>query len=375
MALSVDWVNHIITVPKTDLALIQDVPNEIRGLDLNQFRIWLGEIEASEDGITQPLIHNHNTSVLLGGIEYARIIEILDPWTVTFEDGPWAVRFSGGNTNLDEKTNVNQVSIRPNNSAGLISSPDVEFASYADGVVFNASSPYSGTMHPTGTLRQPVNNLNDAVLIAQFRGINTGLVLGGSVTVDASTPITGFRLVGEGASRTTITVLPEALAGDVTVEECHLLGTLDGNSRIIRCLLTDLNYISGYLDSCVLAQGTITLGGNQIAHILDSVAGAGLPTIDMGGSGQGLILQNYCGPLKIINKTGPESVVIGIKSGNISIDTNTVNNGTIVASGVGLLLDSNTGESLVSGTYGNLEVINLLVSNESVATAVLDEVA
>ena len=372
MALIPDWVNHIITIPHADMTLIQPPPNEIRELDLNVFHNWLKDLETTTEGMLEPLTHNHNTSVILEGIEYARIVEILEPYTFTFEDGQYAVRFAIANTNLASFTNVNQVSIRPNNSAGLISSPDIEFSAYANGVYYKESSTDIGTLHPTGTQRKPVGSLVSAGLIAQYRGVNKGNIVGGTLTVGTESPLDGFQLVGEGLSRTTINILPEASANNVSFSEAHVLGTLDGNSRLVKCLITDLDYVSGRLDDCILSQGTIKLGGGIPCLIIDCKAGEGLSTVDMGGAGQGLILQAFSGPIKVINKTGPEVITAGINSGIINIDMNTVINGTIVASGTGIMVNSNTGDNIPSGTYGNLEVINLLVGNEAIAKEVWD---
>lgn len=116
MTLSVNWSTKVITVPQADLTLVS---GSIYELDLGTFREALLEIEASEDGLTQPAIHRHNTTVTLSGVTYARTIEIINGFTITFEDGQYAVRLVGANSNVEDVTNVNQVSIRSSNSAGL----------------------------------------------------------------------------------------------------------------------------------------------------------------------------------------------------------------------------------------------------------------
>ena len=73
-----------------------------------------------EDGMPFPKTHNHNTELTLGGITYARAVEILDPYTITFENGEYGVSLVGANSNIVDRVNVNSVSVRPNNSAGLI---------------------------------------------------------------------------------------------------------------------------------------------------------------------------------------------------------------------------------------------------------------
>ena len=123
MAITINWNTFIINIPKADTSLIQTTPAEIRELNINTLRLALKDIEDNEDGLLFPNTHNHNTEVSLGGLVYARIIEIIDPYTITFEDGPYAVNLVGANSNIGDRVNFNQVSIRTNNAAGLISAP------------------------------------------------------------------------------------------------------------------------------------------------------------------------------------------------------------------------------------------------------------
>lgn len=120
MAISINWPTGVIYVPKTDTTLIQSVPTEIRELDLNVFRLALKDLEDSPSGMGFTKTHTHNPEVNVGGVTLARVVEVLDPYTITFEDGQYAVNLVGANSNVGDKANVNQVSIRSANSAGLI---------------------------------------------------------------------------------------------------------------------------------------------------------------------------------------------------------------------------------------------------------------
>ncbi len=128
MAITIDWGTRIINIPKDSLTLIQTVPTEIRQLDLNMFRLELKDLEDGEAGISFPDTHQHNTTVSVGGVDLARVIEIINGYTVTFEDGQYAVNLGGANSNVGDKVNVNQVSIRSANSAGLITVTGVDQA-------------------------------------------------------------------------------------------------------------------------------------------------------------------------------------------------------------------------------------------------------
>lgn len=119
MSISIDWGTKVITIPKADMTQIQTNPFEIRELDLDAFRLALKDLEDSDEGMTFPDTHRHNTTVTLAGITLARVIEIINGYTVTFEDGQYAVNAVGANCNLADVLNLNQVSLRTFNSAGL----------------------------------------------------------------------------------------------------------------------------------------------------------------------------------------------------------------------------------------------------------------
>lgn len=117
MAITINWGTRVINVPQSFLTLISGTSYS---LDTNAFHIALKDLEDSEEGIAFPPTHNHNTTVLLGGVEYARIIEFINGYSITFEDGVYSVSLIGSNNNILDVVNLNQVSIRANNSAGLV---------------------------------------------------------------------------------------------------------------------------------------------------------------------------------------------------------------------------------------------------------------
>ena len=120
MAISIDWGTKVISVPKADTTLDDIGPPEIRSLDVNQFRKDLNALQASELGIWADTTHTHNTQVVVGGVTLARVVELINGYTITFEDGSYAVNLTGANNNISDVVNLNTVSIRSANSAGLI---------------------------------------------------------------------------------------------------------------------------------------------------------------------------------------------------------------------------------------------------------------
>ena len=173
MAITVDWGTKIINVPRADMTLIQSVPTEIRQLDLNFFRLTLKDLEDNEEGMWADTTHNHNTEVVVGGVTLARVVELINDYTVTFEDGQYAVNLVGANSNVADRVNVNQVSVRSANSAGLVTSQAIEFGEYEGAVTIDTVNGSAGTIYPIGTARSPSNNLADALTIAEVSRIES----------------------------------------------------------------------------------------------------------------------------------------------------------------------------------------------------------
>lgn len=119
MTISVDWTSGVITVPKADMPVVQVSP-EIREFDVAQFHLDLRTIHATVEGAPYPQTHRHNSVVTLAGVTYARLVEILAPYTVEFEDDQYTVLAFGANHNVSDVKVPNQVSLITNNSAGLI---------------------------------------------------------------------------------------------------------------------------------------------------------------------------------------------------------------------------------------------------------------
>ena len=121
MAISVNWGTRVISVPKVDLTLLSGTIFE---LDSDVFRLALKNLEDDEEGIPFPDTHRHNTTVTVSGVTYARTIEIINSYSIEFEDGQYTVIIVGSNNNFHDTLNgiliQNQVQVIPSNSAGYI---------------------------------------------------------------------------------------------------------------------------------------------------------------------------------------------------------------------------------------------------------------
>ncbi len=257
--------------------------------------------------------------------------------------------------------------------------PEIEYASFNGGITYDEANGYSGTGYTLdgriiGTPRAPSNNVIDAQAIAESRGFTAGFVIG-EATFTEDVDVEKFEFIGTSKDITHVHVEDLATIDDCIFQNMYLTGYLDGNSRLLNCRIADLDYIKGTMEQCLLEPGTIKILSGGTAYILDSWTGHtttmdNLPTIDMNGSGQSLVIRNHNGAIKIINKTGPETIVATLDGGSLFIDLTTVTDGVIITEGVGSLLDAATRAYIPSGDYGNLTIQNSLISTKTIAADV-----
>jgi hypothetical protein len=131
-----------------------------------------------------------------------------------------------------------------------------------------------------------------------------------------------------------------------------LTGTLTGNTYITQVALKDVTGLIGHFEQCVIREGTNTLGGAGIGMFNKCVAvsapnpGTDIPILDCAGSGQGVAFREFCGEIKIINKTGPEPMSLALNGARVELDA-TVTGGSIRVYGVGELIDNSGGTAVV----------------------------
>lgn len=377
MAITVDWATKVINVPKADTTLIQSTPTEIRQLNLDTFRLTLRDLEDDFEGMPFDKTHNHNTTITVGGVTLARVVEIINGYTVTFEDGQYAVNLVGANSNVGDVVNVNQVSVRSANSAGLQDLSTILSAAYQGEVVVDFTNGQPGTDVPIGTRSTPVNNIADALIIAGKEGANT-LRFAESTTLSNVTIPQGFILTSDSPALVRLTVDSSA-----TVLGCEFInvtfeGTADGNNIIRECLLLNVDYVSGFIFQCSL-EGTISIVPGALCALLscfsNTLAGQPNPIIDFNGNGK-VILRDYQGAIELTNHTdtsGDGDLCLDFSSG-VCIVRPSVTAGYIPIRGICRVVNQSTGTAnvvdetvnqLVEDNASSLNIINEGVQNAS----------
>jgi hypothetical protein len=114
------WGTSVIFVARAALTLVQTTPVEIRELSITDLHDSLRNHEDSEHGIAYSKTHTYSGTTLISGVTLAQVLQIDEPYTLTFEDGQWAVNIVDGNSNVGDKVNINNVGVRIANSAGLV---------------------------------------------------------------------------------------------------------------------------------------------------------------------------------------------------------------------------------------------------------------
>ncbi len=122
MAISVNPMTYVVTIPQADLTLVEGTLYE---LNVNTLRSWCHDwMDDQNGGITHPKMFTHYSEYTVAGVTYARAVIFLAPYSFTFEDGQYSVRLVGANTNLfdieNDILNQNQVQVIAQNSAGLV---------------------------------------------------------------------------------------------------------------------------------------------------------------------------------------------------------------------------------------------------------------
>jgi len=344
--ITIDWSDRIISIPRDDLALIQSTPTEIRELPLNWFRMQLKDLEDSEAGIVNPKTHNHNTEVSLGGLTYARIIEIVNGYTITFEDGQYAVNLTGANSNVGDVVNVNQVSVRSQNSAGMTSSPAIEHSSFEGAVWIDTTSDVVGTLYPTGSALRPVNNFADAKLIADYRGFGRIRVVGNAIIEDID--LSNFIIEGTNAILSSFDLKPSAILNRCTITNARVTGTLDGDTFLERCYVSGINYFNGMVYQCAFDENPVLIRGSNMALFMECYSASptdNLTVFDCAGSSAPLTIRNFSGCFTVVNRNIFADSCINF-TGECVLDSSCTI-GDFDISGTGDLVDNTTGDAFV----------------------------
>lgn len=357
MAISITWGTKVIFVPKADTTLVQLTPFEVRSLDVNAFRLELKALEASVDGMPFPITHVHNTEYVISGVTYSRSVEIINGYTVEFEDGLYGVSLEGANNNILDVKVANQVSLLVNNSGGLINSDAINDQSYLGAQVYiNIALGSIGTLYPKGTPPDPVNNWSDAFVIATTRNFQ-GIHLRGSLDFSAQSldPMSLFEFMGS-SPITSLIILDGRDTTGCTFELCGITGTANGKASYRRCNIGGLSGFFGIATDCGV-DGNLTLDSTANENMLfkncvSIIAGNSRAILDCNDTLADIHFRNYSGGLTVSNFTSGNNMSLDVNQGTIEIDSSCTA-GEILVRGIVKLID-NSGPGCTVITEGTV---------------------
>lgn len=231
--------------------------------------------------------------------------------------------------------------------------PEIQFSSYQDVVTINVAAGSAGIDYPHGTRQHPVNNLADAITIANSLGLTT-LYIQESLTITTGEVLNDFTIIGENALQTYLQIDEGATITSCEIRNCTLNGYLDGSVIIRQCYIRELYYVSGFIWECIIDHFISIDNGATECYVLNSSGGQPnlinkWPAIHV-NSGALCTLDKYSGILYVKDKTGTETMHIHITSGEVNIE-NTCTAGEIHIAGVGELINNSGGSTVMSSGY------------------------
>lgn len=346
MTITFDPINRLIIIeaPATEVT-IQELINAIRD--------W--EDEQSSMGYPH-IVEGSGKENLGGGVLVGITLKLLN-WRVKFADraGPdWIVcNIRGGNlVAVDENgesmyvvasASYVTVSLTSSSSATLLEEETLEIACFQGAVTIDIDHGETGTEFPIGTPSRPVNNLDDALIIANTNGIRTFRIRGMLVVIG---DYTDWSFEGIGSILNDLLILSGGIFDDVRFKQVTVTGEMSESFdlQFYECIVADLSGIDGLLYESGVS-GTITLAGEGSALLGKHVTAVTTPTvIDVVGTNR-YVGMELLGTWKIINLVDGSVIASNILAGTMELD-NSCGGGIADFEGIGFLIDNSNGSTV-----------------------------
>lgn len=313
----------------------------------------------------------------------------LNTWTIGDVYKIWnevQCEATGGNLTAVDSSGVTMSPILPSaftqivktssSSATLSELSAIQYGLYNGGITIDVINGTGGTTYPIGTDEYPVNNLVDAKTIATDNGFNVFYILG-DFTIGATDVISGYKLIGEGQQKTTVTLTSGCTTTNTHFESMSIQGEQKGETYYNECEILTLTKVHCQFHQCAM-KGPITMHPTwtDTTQIVDCYNGNDTITpciINHNNGKVNMRFSKYTGGIKFINVTNPtaEFSLAFSGGGRLELDaSDTAGNmriyGNVLVEGTyGLTLeDKSTGDVVwkhgyeaseyPSGTFGNI---------------------
>jgi hypothetical protein len=220
-----------------------------------------------------------------------------------------------------------------------------------------------------GTIRNSVNNLADALILASTLNIRSIVLLHGTLTLNQN--FHGWTFNGSHPSFSVINLNGQRIEGSnfTRVTLIGACGPAGGNMALIctECILVNVVNLTGYFVECGFV-GTTGVGsgagGTGNLSLISPKSASGLATFSFDTHQQSLNVSDYIGDLSISGCDHASTLIRAhLVNGTISFE-NTCLNGTAEISGAGTIATDNSGPNFN---------VNSTILADLVAASVLDE--
>jgi len=255
-----------------------------------------------------------------------------------------------------------------------------EAADYSTAIYIDAINGRSGITDPIGLARDPVNNLVDAVVLANRRGTSKLFFLE-DYTFLATDSIVGFEIIGQGEQFTKLTFIAGCITAYCDAHDLTLTGNLTGITGMNDCSIIDLGSVGlapSAQDLIVRRckfKGTTTLPSNYsgnvtLLHSYTDIAVTSYPIFDAGNFTGNMLMDNFSGQVLIKNLSQGNDIDIRLSQGEIILDDLTVTNANIHIVGTGKLLDKNHNEIPTGLWNGGVTIDNETITGSGSGSSV-----
>ncbi len=219
-------------------------------------------------------------------------------------------------------------------------------------IYIDVANGVSGTESDVGTPTNPVNNIDDAITIANSRNL-TSFHINGSLTLDRD--ITNWSFIGLGNHLNNDLFVSGYNVDGSFFNRVNLNGTMQGRIEAQNCGINLLSGVDGVLQDCGIIND-FTLAADAVV-ILDGcfseVSSIDEPDVTFANNAI-LQMRNYSGGIEIVSMDSSNMASIDLDPGTATFNANCTG-GSVIVRGVGQVVD-NSGNVTINadGTIAHL---------------------
>jgi hypothetical protein len=254
--------------------------------------------------------------------------------------------------------------------------PEIEHSSFNGVVTIDVINGVSGTLYPIGTSTNPVNNLNDAKIIAAYRGFKT-LYLKSDLTIISGSNIDEYTLKSD--NWLSVTIENNVSLVNTFFEKLSLYGVMGGFWNVlVDCWVYDITNFCGWLRggsfvNIELAPYTVESAGQSFFDNIIPMY-PNTPSVLVMNTDVMVSFTNAVDTYEIRSMTSGSTISIGLNEGKVIIDSSCIG-GNILIGGIGDVINNSQltpditslirGEEIQYSSYNNGITIDQINGTDS----------